>query len=361
MNMETARGCEFIALANTPTAISTTPALLLPHLPVDALATVKKNASDFQEVIKNHFSAFDLEIDQTVNCASKWSLEEAAKDVKIVRSAFPHVAHQHGTVAAAASWFRLLCSYDDLAESLDATAAVAMMAEITTALTHDDGESKPRRDSGTWAARPTLPTQWTEDFLCRLRLWLAENVVRNIKQDLNHYCAAIAREAMLREEAQRIGPPTYLSLRTQTIGLQPFFSIIAGVLCPTPQEQIMHDLRRDFHEAVSIAIGLQNDLVGLRREIAFGQTFNLALILEQQGHSLQTSIDGVVDCHNEAVSCAVQMAAEIISQDSSHAQYAASILSFVRTHYAWSSASSRYRTGFQDHQVPVLASRIAKS
>ena len=159
-----------------------------------------------------------------------------------------------------------------------------------------------------------------------------------------------------------IEPPLYLSLRTQTIGLQPFFSIIAGVLCPGPQDQSIHDLRRDFHEAVSIAIGLQNDLVGLRREIALGQTFNLVLLLlEQQGHSLQTSMDGVVDCHNEAVSCAVQMAAEIIGQDSSHAQYAASILSFVRTHYAWSSASSRYRTGFQDDQAPVLASRIATS
>lgn len=83
---------------------------------------------------------------------------------------------------------------------------------------------------------------------------------------------------------------TYMAIRSQTISLSPFFEVIKQEYLPKEWRSIGVWVRLQ-HE-VSVAAGLQNDLVGLERDLQSGEQLNAVVVLKRLEGAIGASARG---------------------------------------------------------------------
>lgn len=102
---------------------------------------------------------------------------------------------------------------------------------------------------------------------------------------------------MIAETHFRESPPadldTYLTIRKQTIGITPFYTLVEGFLNTEFSLSQNTEILEDMKELLSEILGLENDLIGLEKDLRTGETMNALFVLKgQQMAMLDDRVDG---------------------------------------------------------------------
>lgn len=152
---------------------------------------------------------------------------------------------------------------------------------------------------------------------------------------------------------------TYMKIRGETIALNPFFELIKCEYLPSANRQldsVVEQLQRD----ISRTAGLQNDLIGLERDMASGERMNAVMVLIRAHASnfenlseaaFSRYIRRVCREHNHNVDRALRRITQIQrvhqANDELSSEYyvmiARHIVLMGETHLRWCSSAKRYR------------------
>ena len=187
----------------------------------------------------------------------------------------------------------------------------------------------------------------TKAFVRQLRGLVSQATFSNVVTSVLDVWDAMAQEqdfvAADDKDVQR-----YLDIRARTVGLRPFFDILQFEFRLSFDQSQGHSALWQLEDGVTLAVALQNDIVGLSKDIAKGQVLNLALIhANQADDDLETGYQLAVEMHNRSVEAAAS-AASLASRgdfcDSELAvhQYVDCLLGFIDRHFAWAASSQRY-------------------
>lgn len=366
---------------------SSTSALLAPFLLPNILTNVEdpslSNGTWNTDLINSHFAAFKgIDLTET----GKWTETRATTEVIAVCKAFPLV-HNHVALLAMTAWFHLLCNVDDIIEAMDSDVAHRSLRQsieyIQQSCINPDSElargsprqqqspraTRSRHDSVTEAPpvirpRETYSTDlpaasalrsdtvqaMTKAFVHQIKAALQPSTVPKVAQCIITVWQNMCTE--LDERWRSTGPTvkSYLAIRTHTVGLAPFFAVLEDCLCAGHDSEESLDSEqsdiRTLQAGVSLAVGLQNDLIGLKKDLATDEQLNLIRLLQRRDSlSLEEGLARAIQMHNDTVLSTLDCYSRL-RQDVSKAHQivlAESIIHFVRTHYAWATRSQRYQ------------------
>ncbi|KAK1753803.1 Iridoid synthase [Echria macrotheca] len=155
---------------------------------------------------------------------------------------------------------------------------------------------------------------------------------------------------------------TYMGIRSRTIALSPFFEVIKSEYLPHDTFKGTTTMWDDLQHAVSCAAGLQNDLIGLARDLENGERLNAVMVLlptlsdgdiqHTNRDALSQAVTLVAAEHNRSVSRAFECAGQVIMSSAEGlasesivavAQVARNILLLCETHLKWCASAKRYR------------------
>ncbi|KAI7206401.1 hypothetical protein KC343_g8094 [Hortaea werneckii] len=151
------------------------------------------------------------------------------------------------------------------------------------------------------------------------------------------------RQSSLKDET------AYLQIRTRTVGLAPFFTVLKAEFCMESGSDAVIDGHLDrLQELVSTVVGLQNDLVGLERDFASSEACNIVLLKARgrPGFGIAQAVGEVVRMHNRQVVHAVEEFGGIWERCGNRSGYtlvAHSMLAFATRHFLWAGRAERYR------------------
>jgi hypothetical protein len=140
----------------------------------------------------------------------------------------------------------------------------------------------------------------------------------------------------------------YLAIRAQTIALFPLFKLVrfSSGSEPMASQQISQ-----LESSVSLAVGLQNDIVGVDKDIAQGDWMNYPMVYAESCNStdklaaIEIGAQKGVENHNFAVKVAIEQWNVIRDNGSSEdREVAAAILILVARHFKWASEAKRYKS-----------------
>ncbi|TKA79830.1 hypothetical protein B0A55_02786 [Friedmanniomyces simplex] len=278
------------------------------------------------------------------------ALKNAQRDIAAIELAFPAVQDE-SILLAMAAWLSFLCSVDDEVERLDVDTAELALSDSATILTSSlrSNERSSQRYGGA-CLDPACDAirAWTKNFIRQLRGLVPLAVYNRLIDSVLDVLEAMLAEVLLRQTSA-VDIETYLLVRTRTVGLRPFFVLLQADLQldvgGPSSDSALHALEAN----VTLAVALQNDIVGLWRDLAEGESFNIiTLAAGLSGYDLQTAIRSAVDMHNHAASTACFLMVSMSDHSNSGAldvacrRYAASVCALVATHFAWASSAKRY-------------------
>ncbi|KAI7091871.1 hypothetical protein KC356_g39 [Hortaea werneckii] len=222
------------------------------------------------------------------------------------------------------SWFALLCAVDDEIESLKPDKAHETLTQLTLDIQqHHHAQVLKQFDSGRIQSRPhgrqeehsrleTLNQRFTLSAKTSLPPTQYHDFLKQIVQVWESMKDEIAlRQSSLKDEA------TYLQIRSRTVGLAPFFTLLKAEFCPESDSDAVTDAHLDrLQELVSIVVGLQNDLVGLERDMASLETCNIIILKARTnpGNSIAQAVGEVVRMHNQQIIHAVEAFGEVLER-----------------------------------------------
>jgi hypothetical protein len=167
------------------------------------------------------------------------------------------------------------------------------------------------------------------------------------------------------------GLPTYMQFRTQTISLNPFFEVIKCEYLDAEWES--SPIWDDLQMHVSRAAGLQNDLIGLERDMKEGEPLNAVIVLLRTAGShdnnlvddalLADSVNSIAENHNQSVALALDgvgdicLAASAAPREtfSAVASVTRHIVSLADTHLRWCSTAKRYNANISQKSISTTA------
>lgn len=142
----------------------------------------------------------------------------------------------------------------------------------------------------------------------------------------------------------------YLSIRGATMGLEPFFRLLRLSVGNTSSQS--SDLA-GLGTCLCVVAGLQNDLLGVEKDITSGDGMNYALVHASDyvgadagrwNKAIEAGIQQGARCHNSAMILAIEFFEAILEKGSNHdVQAAYAMLLFVARHFQWASKAKRYK------------------
>lgn len=153
------------------------------------------------------------------------------------------------------------------------------------------------------------------------------------------------------------GLSTYMTIRSRTIALLPFFEVIKSEYLPQTLQDNPNPVWGNLQHAVCCAAGLQNDLIGLARDLDNGERLNAVMVLlpsfgTSSDHldrdALFKAVAQVSAEHDGNVSQAMVWASRLVGDASGSEAEAVSnvarqILMLCETHLKWCTSSKRYQ------------------
>lgn len=147
--------------------------------------------------------------------------------------------------------------------------------------------------------------------------------------------------------------PAYMQIRRRTIGLNPFFELIKSEYLRL--ETFSDPAWEPLQTHVSAAAGLQNDLIGLERDVERGEVMNAVLIgmrtKQTENNSMSpdehmyASVSHVSERYNLAVQSSLESFSQLCQESSPKCvrEVARHILTVCRTHLMWCTSHRRYK------------------
>lgn len=149
--------------------------------------------------------------------------------------------------------------------------------------------------------------------------------------------------------------PTYLGIRSRTISLNPFFEVIKCEYLPA--ELRSNTAWDELQLHVCRAAGLQNDLIGLERDLEMGEQMNAVIVLLQEHCSSLKGLDktlysrciGVINeehnrCIAQSLDCTPQFSSLAGCEKSVIfvEEVMRHVISLGETHLKWCASAKRY-------------------
>ncbi|KAK4962480.1 hypothetical protein LTR10_000106 [Elasticomyces elasticus] len=273
--------------------------------------------------------------------------QKAEKDVAAIWLAFPDLQSE-STVLAMAAWLALLCNVDDEIERLDANTAQLALSDSAAILASSmrNNERRPQRYGGA-CLNPACDSirAWTKNFVRQLRGLVPQAVYINVVNNVLDVWEALQDEAYLQEEPVS-DIESYLEIRTRTVGLRPFFDLLQADLQLEDDELAREPSIWQLEQNVTLAVALQNDIVGLKRDLADAEPLNIiSLVAGMPDNDLRSASDSAVDMHNQAASTACALASSLSDPTrtselgAASQRYANSVCALIATHFAWISSA----------------------
>lgn len=165
----------------------------------------------------------------------------------------------------------------------------------------------------------------------------------------------------------------YMNIRSRTISLNPFFEVIKTEYLTAEADRSFAGAWEQLQLEVSRAAGLQNDLIGLERDLENGEKLNAVIVLmralgggkniHEPDEALLSRCIALINVeHNKTVARCLEHAAQI-NQAADHAppessiamsRVARHILLMCETHLKWCASAKRYQTrdgGQRQHKM----------
>ncbi|KAI0160597.1 isoprenoid synthase domain-containing protein [Xylariaceae sp. FL1272] len=164
---------------------------------------------------------------------------------------------------------------------------------------------------------------------------------------------------------------TYMGVRERTIALDPFFAVIRNEFLP--QATQLDPLWDKLQLEVCRAAGLQNDLIGLEKDIQSGERLNAVLVLMATNNETPESVDETTFAkriehisaeHNKCTLKAFDTLQQIhqgigLTQPKQAIEAARHIFLLCETHLKWCATSKRY--GMKTDASPAPSRRPSAS
>ncbi|PIA92394.1 hypothetical protein CB0940_08997 [Cercospora beticola] len=296
------------------------------------------------------------------------------------------------------AWFHVLCNIDDEIERLDSERTRAILA-CSISMLRDASPDQEEYNHDTAApvhaaAKINVCTSESQDpsrdriialsqsLIEQCQSHLPGHALSRVLSDIIDVLDALSLESEIRDSLVAPSTAEYLSLRVRTIGISPFFTILetglldhdrkefqdlgqrvpCNVTDESPQDYDINNIDTSafwtsqhhvqFRGYVNRIIGLQNDIVGLPKDLENNEMMNVILLLADHGSNLkngdervQTARSLAVAMHNTAVQEAMTLWASVKASYCSHAAtvYVDSLLAFTLTHFKWAKRTNRYQ------------------
>ena len=137
-----------------------------------------------------------------------------------------------------------------------------------------------------------------------LRGLLSARVIPVTFRHIRDVLVGFAEESLFRE-TKTWDIDHYLSIRTKTIGLRPWFAILMISDTSVPMSEA-DALMENLKTWVTFAIGLQNDIIGLERDLESKETMNFITVLRNQANYASANfLTRVVDAYDKETRTAI--------------------------------------------------------
>ena len=310
--------------------------LLLPQITGHAI----KAEMDTQALSEAHH-AFYLADDRN---SSSTAMSKAAKDIAVIRHAFPAVEDDQ-TLFAMATWFALLCKFDDEIELLSSEAARTALEEsiiLLQASVLGTNGAEATISLVSFSSNSERAVALTEAFISQLRGSLPRRLYAKLITIVIACWEAMILETALRTNPDDVDENAYLSIRSETVGLKPFFLLLSHATGASRCYRSSSELQRQ----ISLVVGLQNDMLGLSKDITSSECSNFVILESKRpGQNMSLALEKTVRMHNDAVGALLdcrQKECESSEQCTAVTKYLDSMLGFIAQHFAWASRAERY-------------------
>ncbi|OJJ65478.1 hypothetical protein ASPBRDRAFT_49758 [Aspergillus brasiliensis CBS 101740] len=277
--------------------------------------------------------------------------QRAAAEIETIRLFFPDVRSEIVQICMAA-WLSTLCTIDDIIEETEppvVKAALNQSIEILLGQKEVDLEVylRPHENQVTY-----IMTQ----FRNHCSYYLSVPVAEDFLTEVTNVCQALIWELEYRQDnSNKKGLHTYLQIRARTIGIAPFFALIRHLYCPNKVKQAaIFDLQR----AVSLAAGLQNDLIGLEKDLHDNESMNAVVVALREmdknasdQSSLREATCRILRMHNncvEAIFRILEIWNKLEAVEISDEEFCGHVIAgFAGSHMMWCTSTKRYRVTTQ--------------
>lgn len=221
-------------------------------------------------------------------------LRVAKAEVETVSFLFPSVNASRIRICMAA-WLAALCDIDDLVEAMCAEDAEASVSRAIGSLKGE--EVTPDGKFLLWGGLFVIPRLLREililstDLITPLQAYDVVRVIDLFQAHCRKYLSAYeaedffagvagALEGLVQEQKFRQGLLAkelgqYLVIRAYTIGVSPSLSLLRSEYCPHGNLEKLQAIQI----FLNILLGLQNDLIGLERDLESGEDMNAVIVL----------------------------------------------------------------------------------
>ncbi|KAE8353434.1 isoprenoid synthase domain-containing protein [Aspergillus coremiiformis] len=276
-------------------------------------------------------------------------MEQYLVEVGAISLFFPDLRANDIRICMAA-WIGLMYSIDDLVENMQPDEANIAVRHSIMAL----------QEEGCVVSSPgniASVVKYIAAFKQHCAKYLSSQASRDF---FDSVCTAL--EGMLEEVQFRHGDlpqdlATYMRIRARTVGVSPLFSLVRSTLkVQSPWSSELMDMERD----ICASTGLQNDLLGLEKDIRTKERMNAVLLgtaqtlKEDQSvdrDALQMAADHISAQHNllmkraEQTRDTLQEKALTRPELASEAKLADVLLLFAERHLTFSASAKRYELG----------------
>ena len=284
--------------------------------------------------------------------------KRAASDIAAIRMAFP-VIQDADTTIVLASWLAFLCGVDDEIATMSSEDAIAVLSQsidiLKTSKIGYDAESKTREPSFKPERHHFVEIgRLTEAFLSRTCGLLSSQSYATMMDEVCDVWRAMSVASACRTAAL-LNTETYLGIRMRTVGLLPFFTIVEHNLFDSRKDAGTRRIQ-EMEALVNCAVGLQNDIVGLERDITSGDRLNLISVVARAAEddagrtpsscNIESALFRASELHNVAVKSAMSWFCELsgsVSEQSPEFVFASCLLDFISRHFTWASSAKRYQ------------------
>ncbi|KAK4034827.1 isoprenoid synthase domain-containing protein [Parachaetomium inaequale] len=284
-------------------------------------------------------------------------LKTCAAEANVVALFFPDVREDTVRIVFAA-WLAFACAMDDILETLEVGDRELVLNEAITVLRQ--AKSPQSLEPSAPAAKDKRVQVLASVLFDHCSRYLSPRSAQAFFKAVGEVLEAHVEEIHFLQGQHTKSFAQYLNIRSRTIALNPFFEVIKTEYLATADWELNTAWLRLQNEVSRVA-GLQNDLIGLLRDIEDGEQLNAVMVLmrgfkgydkSQVDHNILSRCVAMVNAeHNQSASRCFEYMTQLHraaeASDGSAIErverVARHILMMCETHLRWCSSAKRYR------------------
>ncbi|KAI0529784.1 isoprenoid synthase domain-containing protein [Xylaria digitata] len=311
------------------------------HTPIPSSSQVLQTHTEFKKLLEPGLAQDDS------------FYKRCAAEVNVINIFFPNVESPSIRICFTA-WLVFVISMDDILETLPPhDGEVALLDSIHIMRSLPESER-------TGASTDTRIQGLTRVLYRHCSHWLSEKVAESFFEAACEVFRAHINELLFLQGHIPNDLSTYMGIRVRTIALNPFFDIIKSEFLP--EDSRFNAVWDKLQKEVCRAAGLQNDLIGLERDLENGERLNAVIVLmasendqlrEPSEELLTRYIEQVTTEHNQSTAQAMDLVAQINEEigttySKEVAETARHIVLLCETHLKWCMNAKRYHMKTED-------------